>query len=198
MSEKSVFIENATLDTTIAVKVDGDWRAAMVRKAKGEAGLYVLVTRKGAREMTARERITVADAGRAKDAVMCKHHQAFKQISNGGSLYCRDCVKGYMTKRAEDKKNGIERPVRTREERAKSKAEREEALRTKAAQERVDRLMLAAQQGQRRTEAFFLAAVEKYGESAARVDYSRYLDDDRMTALIDGAWAAKAPEAVAS
>lgn len=179
MSKKvsDIYIENATRDVTIAYERGNDIVAAVVRKI--DDNLYVINTRKGSYEMTGRTRISVGEAGAARDAVWCAAHGAWKHVTPSGALYCRGCSREYIKKRNAAVKDGSwEKQAR------KSKEERQQEFEERRAAERVAAMEKSLAQAKRRTEAFFLDSVKKYGVTTAKTTYGRYLSDEDMDALL--------------
>lgn len=177
---RTIFAENAPLDQTVAYSKDGDFIAATIRSIGG--GLYAINTRKGSYEVTARTKVTIDDASKARDAKACKEHGT-KLVTPSGALYCRPCSVAYIKERNAKVRAG-EIVSMTPEERAAKAKARQEALVAEAAQQRVERLMESAKQGIRRTEAFFVDCARKNGAAYAMSVYGRYLTDERMDALV--------------
>lgn len=187
MTSKTVYVENATRDETIAVRIDSDWRAAVIRKL--DDNLYAINTRKGSREATGRERLEVGPASRATDAAWCKAHEHYKIVTPSGALYCRACSRTYLKDWSAKKRAG-EITSKTPEQRAAEREAKQDDMKKQAAEQRAAALQKHMEQGLRRTEAFFLDSARKHGEAAARSTYSRYLTDERMDALLAQAAAA--------
>ena len=176
---RTIFAENAPLDTTVAYSKDGDFIAATIRSIGG--GLYAINTRKGSYEVTGRTKVTIDDASKARDAKACKEH-GMKLVTPSGALYCRPCSVAYIKERNAKVRTG-EIVSMTPEERAAKAKARQEALVAQAAQERATRLTESVKQGIRRTEAFFVDCARKNGREYAMSVYGRYLSDERMIEL---------------
>lgn len=183
---KTMFVENAPLDTPVAFKTsEGEWRVAVVRKDKHTAGVFIVNMRHASIELLPRDRVELdPNPSKSVDAVWCKAHETYKIVTPSGALYCRACSREYMKRYVGVPKT--ERKTKTAEERAAEREARQQAIRDKAAAEKADRLQAIVEAGIRRTEAFFLGAVRHYGanDPTTRSIYGRYLTDERMDELV--------------
>lgn len=176
---REMYAENLPVGEPFALlKNDGNEDVWVLAQARRELPSVVLIsTRKGNMELPLRERVTIDNVSRAKDALWCKHHDCWKIVSPSGEAYCKACKKENLkrwaaAKRAE-KQGGEFVPRESREQ-------RDERIKAAAMREKMERLAEVQAAGIRRTEAFFADAVKRDGNDRSRVVYSRYLTDERM------------------